>query len=133
MKFINNIIKYFISLIQTVRLETKEDFIRNTLYETVREFVEDEDGLNEVLWNYDEGSKKQKKVLDDVYLWITSDRSLLVDKIKELDKYFLDVENHITDKHNRFDDSMNLFYELKRKDSDYMKKIIDLLEYIETP
>jgi len=120
----------------TPKAETENaELIRRYLFNIVVNFVEDENALQEVLWDCDNDHIAVKMKLISIYDWITKERPLLVSKIEQLRDSFPEIENDdnsllksANDSH--IEDILSSEKMLRTKDQTVLKDIIDLRDYL---
>jgi hypothetical protein len=110
------------------------ELIRILIFKTFVHFIDEQKGLEDVLWDNDEKHKEVKEKMIRLYEWIVEDRPLLENKLNQLNQSFPEVpeteniwkfvnENHI-------EDIISLEAALFDRDQVALKEIIDLRDYM---
>jgi hypothetical protein len=95
-----------------------DDILRQYLFSKVVDFVDSKDAFNNIVWTSIDNGQSIKDGLSDVYIYITNDRPILVNKIieHELLEEYSDMSEHLE--------------ELESQDNYFLKLIIDFRKFI---
>jgi hypothetical protein len=111
-----------------------DELIRILIFKTFVHFIDEQKGLENVLWDNDEKHKEVKEQMIRLYEWIVEERPLLENKLNQLNQTFPDVpENENIWKfvnENHIEDIISLETILFNRDQIVLKEIIDLRDYM---
>jgi len=106
------------------------DLMRDVLYKMIVHFVEVDNGIDNNIWEDDEGHKSILKRIEDVYYWIKEERPILDNKLNQMWSNFPDVpEEQGLDKfmiEHSLDDILSLQDHMWDRDQKSMKEIIEV-------
>lgn len=103
-------------------------------FKFLERYIEDEDAFNVINWDSDEDHKNAKKELEEIYQYWKHDRQKLLDLEIKLYESLPDSFDRFKDK--KYDEISKQIYELELKlleeDKKYLKKLIDIKDYMWT-
>lgn len=113
-----------------------DDLVRECLFNILVHFIDHEKGLEDNYWIEDGDGFDVKEKLLDCYLWITTNRDILVSKLAQTIKDFPDIpENDSLLKflsEHYVQDVVKIQQELKDKDNNVLDFILKHREYLTT-
>lgn len=125
--------KWLINSIPTKKVDNN-DLVKTILFKVVTNFIENEKGLEKVLWDQDEGHKKVLEELMKIYEWITEHRPLLINIINQMEDNFPKIEEHDSlwkfVNNNHIGEIIKLKEKLLETDQNILKDIINIREYL---